>query len=213
MSSASATANSASFGGGVAGDSSGASGGGDKDKEKEKDKGKEKEKLSSSSSAASWLGMGLRNFTGLEECLRMFTAVEVLDGENMVGCRRCWKIQNGVYKSSGMRYEEGEDSDREEEAEEEGEGEREKDKGSEEQREVVGGEEVPGGIHPSDSATPKSKNKPRPALHVTAAPHTVYDQQQQLRSGGGDAHPHFCFDPHCAFLLEQHRQHERRCGC
>ena len=25
----------------------------------------------------------------------MFTAVEVLDGENMVGCRRCWKIANG----------------------------------------------------------------------------------------------------------------------
>ncbi|KAF8908648.1 hypothetical protein CPB84DRAFT_1767165 [Gymnopilus junonius] len=132
----------------------GVGGGGDKDKEK----GKEKEKLSSSSSAASWLGMGLRNFTGLEECLRMFTAVEVLDGENMVGCRRCWKIQNG----------------RGEGEEEEGEGEREKDKGidkgSEEQREVVGGEEVPSGIHSSDAATPKSKNKPRPALQVTAAP-------------------------------------------
>lgn len=34
---------------------------------------------------------------GIEECLRMFTAVEVLDGENMVGCRRCWKIENGLY--------------------------------------------------------------------------------------------------------------------
>ncbi|KAF5318881.1 hypothetical protein D9619_010720 [Psilocybe cf. subviscida] len=48
------------------------------------------------SSATSWLGMGVRQFTGIEECLRMFTAVEVLDGENKVGCRRCWKIQNGV---------------------------------------------------------------------------------------------------------------------
>jgi len=27
----------------------------------------------------------------------MFTAVEVLDGDNMVGCRRCWKIANGQY--------------------------------------------------------------------------------------------------------------------
>jgi len=35
---------------------------------------------------------------GIEECLRLFTSVEVLDGENMVRCRRCWKIANGVYK-------------------------------------------------------------------------------------------------------------------
>ena len=35
---------------------------------------------------------------GIEECLRLFTAVEVLDGENMVGCHRCWKIANGTYQ-------------------------------------------------------------------------------------------------------------------
>ncbi|TFY57426.1 hypothetical protein EVJ58_g7023, partial [Rhodofomes roseus] len=35
---------------------------------------------------------------GIEECLRMFTAVEILDGENMVGCHRCWKIAHGLYK-------------------------------------------------------------------------------------------------------------------
>lgn len=34
----------------------------------------------------------------IEECLRLFTSVEVLDGENMVRCHRCWKIANGVYK-------------------------------------------------------------------------------------------------------------------
>jgi len=45
-------------------------------------------------------------FSGLEECLRRFTAVEELNGENMVGCRRCWKIQNGYVK--GMKN--GEDS-------------------------------------------------------------------------------------------------------
>ncbi|KIY45106.1 cysteine proteinase [Fistulina hepatica ATCC 64428] len=33
----------------------------------------------------------------VEECLRAFTAVEVLDGENMVRCRRCWKIAHGLY--------------------------------------------------------------------------------------------------------------------
>ena len=55
----------------------------------------EKEKHSGSA----WLGLGARTFSGIEECLRMFTAVEVLDGENMVGCRRCWKIQNGLFQS------------------------------------------------------------------------------------------------------------------
>ncbi|KAG6813054.1 hypothetical protein H0H92_014326 [Tricholoma furcatifolium] len=42
-----------------------------------------------------WLSMN--HFSGIEECLRMFTSVEILDGENMVGCRRCWKIANGEY--------------------------------------------------------------------------------------------------------------------
>lgn len=37
----------------------------------------------------------------VEECLRMFTSVEVLDGENRVGCRRCWKIQHGEYVPRG----------------------------------------------------------------------------------------------------------------
>ncbi|KAJ7089246.1 hypothetical protein B0H15DRAFT_840051 [Mycena belliarum] len=43
-----------------------------------------------------WLKLG-SSLPGVEECLRMFTSVEVLDGENMVGCRRCWKIANGEY--------------------------------------------------------------------------------------------------------------------
>ncbi|KAF7329614.1 USP domain-containing protein [Mycena kentingensis (nom. inval.)] len=47
-------------------------------------------------SAAAFLKLG-GGLPGVEECLRMFTAVEVLDGDNMVGCRRCWKIANGQY--------------------------------------------------------------------------------------------------------------------
>ncbi|KAF8506495.1 hypothetical protein BU17DRAFT_100714 [Hysterangium stoloniferum] len=31
----------------------------------------------------------------VEDCLKMFTSVEVLDGDNMFGCRNCWKIANG----------------------------------------------------------------------------------------------------------------------
>ncbi|KIM42391.1 hypothetical protein M413DRAFT_70760 [Hebeloma cylindrosporum] len=74
----------------------GSRGGGEKDK---------------SPSAAAWLGMGVRSFSGIEDCLRMFTAVEVLDGENMVGCRRCWKIQNGMLSKSkdSDEYEEDEE--------------------------------------------------------------------------------------------------------
>lgn len=40
---------------------------------------------------SSWLGMN--GLSGVEECLRLFTSVEVLDNENMVGCRRCWKME------------------------------------------------------------------------------------------------------------------------
>ncbi|KAF4616690.1 hypothetical protein D9613_008484 [Agrocybe pediades] len=63
-----------------------------------------------------WMGIGIRSLSGIEECLRMFTAVEVLDGENMVGCRRCWKIQNGQLHTS--RSDKQEDSDQEDEDEE-----------------------------------------------------------------------------------------------
>ena len=65
--------------------------------------------------AGMWLG--LHHFSGIEECLRLFTAVEVLDGENMVGCRRCWKILNGMLDAGSTNQEE-EDSDQEQEQEE-----------------------------------------------------------------------------------------------
>ncbi|KAI1788083.1 cysteine proteinase [Ganoderma leucocontextum] len=43
-----------------------------------------------------WAKLG--HLPSVEECLHMFTSVEILDGENMVGCHRCWKIANGVYQ-------------------------------------------------------------------------------------------------------------------
>ncbi len=65
-----------------------------------------------------WAKLG--HLPSVEECLRMFTAVEVLDGENMVGCHRCWKIANGVYQPGvGERVEFEEDSDTESEDEDE----------------------------------------------------------------------------------------------
>jgi len=56
-----------------------------------------------------WLSIG--HFSGIEECLRMFTSVEVLDGENMVGCRRCWKIANGVGIAPSVQEDRDEDGD------------------------------------------------------------------------------------------------------
>lgn len=62
--------------------------------------------------------MKMGQLPGIEECLRMFTAVEVLDGENMVGCRRCWKIENGLYKPKVRPMcEDSEDSDESEKSE------------------------------------------------------------------------------------------------
>jgi len=37
----------------------------------------------------------------VEESLRMFTSVEILEGENMVGCRNCWKIANRPKEEHG----------------------------------------------------------------------------------------------------------------
>ena len=74
---------------------------------------------SSGSGGGTGLWLGLKQLSGIEECLRLFTAVEVLDGENMVGCRRCWKIANGVFdvKNSTKQEEEEDDSDQEEQEE------------------------------------------------------------------------------------------------
>ncbi|EMD34764.1 hypothetical protein CERSUDRAFT_116959 [Gelatoporia subvermispora B] len=65
------------------------------------------------SAQAMWTKMG--HLPGIEECLRMFTAVEILDGENMVGCHRCWKIANGLYKPKHSEQQEEEDADSESE--------------------------------------------------------------------------------------------------
>ncbi|KAI0071535.1 peptidase C19, ubiquitin carboxyl-terminal hydrolase 2 [Panus rudis PR-1116 ss-1] len=89
------------------------------------------------------------HLSGIEECLRMFTAVEVLDGENMVGCHRCWKIANGTYrprkgrssKNKGKGKEKEVEKD-EDDADTEGEGEESEDEDDEDE-EVEDGEESP----------------------------------------------------------------------
>ncbi|KAL0958073.1 hypothetical protein HGRIS_000251 [Hohenbuehelia grisea] len=75
-----------------------------------------------STAASMWTKMG--QVMGVEECLRLFTAVEVLDGENSVGCRRCWKIENGVYVPRHRSGPSCEDDHEEEDTETEDESER-----------------------------------------------------------------------------------------
>lgn len=52
----------------------------------------------------------LSQLAGIEDCLRLFTSVEVLDGENMVRCHRCWKIENGTYDYASKVYSNDSDS-------------------------------------------------------------------------------------------------------
>jgi Ubiquitin carboxyl-terminal hydrolase len=53
----------------------------------------------------------MSSLPNIEECLRWFTSVEILDGENMVGCRRCWKIANGMCKSVNADQSESDEDD------------------------------------------------------------------------------------------------------
>ncbi|KAG1769370.1 peptidase C19, ubiquitin carboxyl-terminal hydrolase 2 [Suillus occidentalis] len=66
-----------------------------------------KDQSSAGPSTAQNMFLKIPQLGGLEECLRLFTSVEVLDGENMVKCHRCWKIANGLYepRSRGQNQE------------------------------------------------------------------------------------------------------------
>jgi hypothetical protein len=50
-----------------------------------------------SSGSSNWLRFNPQG-PNLIDCLRQFTMVEALDGENMVGCSRCWKAANPDYE-------------------------------------------------------------------------------------------------------------------
>lgn len=50
-----------------------------------------------SSGSSNWLKFNPQG-PNLIDCLRQFTTVEALDGENMVGCSRCWKAANPDYE-------------------------------------------------------------------------------------------------------------------
>ncbi|KAG2082322.1 peptidase C19, ubiquitin carboxyl-terminal hydrolase 2 [Suillus cothurnatus] len=79
-----------------------------------------KDQSNAGPSTAQSIFLKIPQLGGLEECLRLFTSVEVLDGENMVKCHRCWKIANGLYEpGSGSQNQESDsctDSDDENES-------------------------------------------------------------------------------------------------
>ncbi|KAF9239325.1 peptidase C19, ubiquitin carboxyl-terminal hydrolase 2 [Melanogaster broomeanus] len=68
-----------------------------------------KEQPISSSSTSQNMFLKFNTLGSVEECLRLFTSVEVLDGDNMVRCHRCWKIANGFYQPRAK--ESGQESD------------------------------------------------------------------------------------------------------
>lgn len=43
----------------------------------------------------------LSQIPSVEESLRLFTSVEMMEGDNLVGCRNCWKIANGPREDQG----------------------------------------------------------------------------------------------------------------
>ena len=57
-----------------------------------------REPSSSSAFSSQNIFLKVNQINRIEECLRLFTSVEVLDGDNTVRCHRCWKIANGFYK-------------------------------------------------------------------------------------------------------------------
>ena len=48
--------------------------------------------------------------TGLEESLKNFTSVEVLEGENAFACRKCYKIKSGKYTNEQEKLQEEDES-------------------------------------------------------------------------------------------------------
>ncbi|KDQ10416.1 hypothetical protein BOTBODRAFT_47094 [Botryobasidium botryosum FD-172 SS1] len=57
-----------------------------------------------------WLKLGAPQ-GGLVDCLRQFTAVEPLDGDNLFACRNCWKLANPHLVQTRGRQRAGDDAD------------------------------------------------------------------------------------------------------
>ncbi|KAJ3855411.1 peptidase C19, ubiquitin carboxyl-terminal hydrolase 2 [Lentinula lateritia] len=129
----------------------------------------------SSSPATAWLAkLAQLPLAGIEECLRMFTAVEVLDGENMVGCRRCWKLANGWYEEREKKREGKRDSTEDSEDEDD-EDDHERGSESEDTSPTTSGstEEVPGSAANlrTTSSAPASPTLTHKPLSSFSSPH------------------------------------------
>ncbi|KAG1902495.1 peptidase C19, ubiquitin carboxyl-terminal hydrolase 2 [Suillus fuscotomentosus] len=115
---------------------------------------------------------------GLEDCLRLFTSVEVLDGENMVKCHRCWKIANGLYEPRSRSQNQESDSCTD----------------SDDENESLDDEDQPIHTrHPSGSAhhtpMPNHSDLPRLTASPSSSATSLYDtpnSHDTLRSSSGD---------------------------
>ncbi|KAF5368519.1 hypothetical protein D9758_002458 [Tetrapyrgos nigripes] len=97
-----------------------------------------------------WMRLGQLPLPGVEECLKMFTSVEVLDGENMVGCRRCWKIANGWYEEGARAERREERRKRREQMDEESDDEPEEEDDEEEESDEDGRDGDESGVDDDD---------------------------------------------------------------
>ncbi|KAG2137438.1 peptidase C19, ubiquitin carboxyl-terminal hydrolase 2 [Suillus bovinus] len=114
---------------------------------------------------------------GLEDCLRLFTSVEVLDGENMVKCHRCWKIANGVYEPRSRGQNQESDSCTDSDAENES---------SDDENQPIHTR------HPNGNHTPmlNTSDLPRLSTSPSSSATSLYDtpnSHDTLRSSSGDA--------------------------
>ncbi|KAG1729714.1 peptidase C19, ubiquitin carboxyl-terminal hydrolase 2 [Suillus lakei] len=115
---------------------------------------------------------------GLEDCLRLFTSVEVLDGENMVKCHRCWKIANGLYepRSSGQNQESDSCTDSDDENE-----------SLDDDDQPIHTQHLNGNAH--HTPTPNHFDRPRLSISPSSSATSLYDtpdSHDTPRSSSGD---------------------------
>ena len=144
-----------------------------------------------SHSLSFWSRMG--NVQSVEDCLRMFTAVEVMDGDNMVRCRRCWKIQNGVEGAAKRRgFQSGDDSSSDDEDGSESESESDNESGKEGGVTIARVSDDGDSFHVSPATTfttvqsPMSSALDLDGVSIRSAPTTMYTESTVTAVDDGD---------------------------
>ncbi|KAG1837373.1 peptidase C19, ubiquitin carboxyl-terminal hydrolase 2 [Suillus subalutaceus] len=138
-----------------------------------------KDHSSAGPSTAQSIFLKIPQLGGLEECLRLFTSVEVLDGENMVKCHRCWKIANGLYepRSRGQNHESDSCTDSDDEKE-----------SSDDEDQPIHTRHTNGSAHHTPMPN-RFSDRPRLSISPSSSATSLYDtpdSHDTLRSSSGD---------------------------